>query len=164
MVSGNAGSDDLAGGDGNDTLKGGDAGDDLKGGIGNDVLHGGNGNDKLRGGEGNDTLVGGNGEDAFIFAETPVASHVDHISDFLGGDDRIRLDNSVLTGIGGDGALLSERFRKGTKADEKDDRIIYNKDNGKLFYDGDGKGGSDAKLIAILDNTPNLNASDFLVI
>jgi hypothetical protein len=33
-----------------------------------------------------------------------------------------------------------------------------------LFHDDDGKGGHDAKLIAILDDRPNLNASDIMVI
>jgi hypothetical protein len=42
--------------------------------------------------------------------------------------------------------------------------IMYNRDNGKVFYDADGYGGHDAALVAIFDDHPKLNADDFMLI
>jgi hypothetical protein len=41
-----------------------------------------------------------------------------------------------------------------TKAHDASDRIIYDTDTGKLFYDDDGKGGHDSVLFAVLSNKP----------
>ncbi|MCP4384196.1 MAG: calcium-binding protein [Hyphomicrobiales bacterium] len=164
VLDGQSGSDDLEGGDGGDTLYGSDGNDDLAGEDGHDYLNGGGSNDRLRGGNGNNTLTGGSGNDKFIFAENVTSSHVDHITDFERDKDTIQFDKSVFTKLGGTGSLDGEKFRKGTKAEEGDDRIIYDKDSGKLFYDKDGKGGSNKELVAYLDNKTGVSASDFEVI
>lgn len=47
---------------------------------------------------------------------------------------------------------------------DADDRLIYFKATGKLFYDANGGSNSDAVLFAILDNHSALTAADFAVI
>ena len=45
------------------------------------------------------------------------------------------------------------------------DRIVYDKESGKLRYDKDGEDGHKAKRFAILDDSPNdLAHHDFLIV
>jgi serralysin len=85
----------------------------------------------------------------------------------LHATDEIWLDQSVFTKLKL-GDLRKSAFYAHKNADEaKDgkDRIVYDPKSGKCYYDKDGIGGKEAKLFAILDNSPNdLNHNDFLVI
>src|SRR5262249_15054729 len=132
---GNAGADTLIGdnGDNNAGVLGKDT---LYGGAGNDILKGDAGDDKLFGGAGNDQLTGGLNKDSFIF-DTALnkSTNVDHILDFSHVDDTIQLENSIFKGI--TAANLHLTFYLGTKAHDADDRIIYDKASGALYYDSD---------------------------
>ena len=60
-----------------------------------------------------------------------------------------------------------KEFFAGNNVDEgkeAKDLVVYDEKSGKLWYDKDGAGGAHAKLVAIIDHAPNLNADDFSVI
>jgi Ca2+-binding RTX toxin-like protein len=157
ILRGNSGRNTFWGMGGNDFLIGRDGGDALFGGAGNDQLNGGLGNDRLK----------GNADaDAFIFSAILGASNVDHVVDFKAVDDQIQLDNAVMAALGPVGPLAASAFRANASGQAQDasDRIIYETDTGKLFYDKDGSGAADAILFAILDNKATISAVDFEII
>lgn len=138
----------------------------LDGDYGNDALSGGAGNDWLIGGEGFDVLTGGAGMDAFRFsgAEYWRDGSVDRITDFAAADDRIDLDDAVFFGLGPVGALGLDAFRLGAAALDWNDRIIYHRPTGQLFYDSDGIHNGEAKLIATLTPGTTLALGDLFVV
>jgi Ca2+-binding RTX toxin-like protein len=121
--------------------------------------------DTLHGRGGNDTLTGGGGHDAFVFDTRPNGrSNVDTITDFSAADDTIWLARKTFTQIAKKGALSKAAFWAGTKAHDADDRIVYNKKTGVLYYDDDGTGGHTMVRIAKLAMKPGLSEKDFFVI
>ncbi|BCH32022.1 hypothetical protein MesoLjLc_39520 [Mesorhizobium sp. L-8-10] len=139
----------------------------LNGLAGNDVLAGYGGHDWLKGGAGNDTLAGGAGFDNFVFdTALNAATNVDRITDFNVTADTIRLDNAVMPGLGATlGTLAAAKFWKSTTglAHDADDRIIYETDTGKLFYDANGNGSGGAVHFATLAPNLALTNADFVV-
>ncbi|KAB0266055.1 hypothetical protein [Microvirga brassicacearum] len=159
-LNGNAAANRIAGGDGTDTLRG------LSG---NDALLGDFGNDRLYGSSGKDILTGGNGRDIFVFdTRANKTSNLDKITDFSVRDDTIWLENTyfkVGKGSASKPTKMSKKmFWSGTSAHDADDRIIYNKKNGVLSYDGDGTGGRKAVEIAVLKKNLKMTDADFYVI
>jgi serralysin len=133
------GADVLSGGVGNDDIRGNGGDDTLYGDDGDDILVGGLGNDEIYGGTGNDYLRGGDGIDRFVF-DTVLNpnTNVDTIQNFVSGDDRIVLLQSVFTGLG---ATIDEvEFCIGAAANAAAHRVIYNDMTGQLYYDADGNG------------------------
>ena len=172
LIKGKGGADDLSGLAGADTILGGKGGDylygnngsSLAGGAGDDHLYGGAGNDVLNGGKGRDHLTGGDGDDAFVF-DTPLGpNNVGIIADFGKGHDTFYLDGSIFQGIGGPGGLAKEHFVVAVQAKTADEHILYNHDNGKLYYDEDGAGGVNKILFAKVDPHTHLTHHDFFVI
>jgi serralysin len=49
-------------------------------------------------------------------------------------------------------------------AGNADDRIIYETDTGKLFYDADGSGAGAAVQFAVLTGNPTITNADFVVV
>lgn len=160
VLTGNGGVDLLEGMAGADQLFGGQGGDTLNGGDDADILRGEEGDDILNGGAGADDIAGGSGADAFVFTNYG-AANADTLIDFQ-NNDVIWLDGNVFTGIGL--ALDSNEYQTGNSsvANTVDVRIIYNDFAHELWWDGDGAGGSDAQLIALIQNEPALN--QFVVI
>jgi Ca2+-binding RTX toxin-like protein len=160
-VMGGKGSDQVSGGRGADTVYGGEGGDFVTGESGNDTLFGmadndrlfgGGGADKLDGGAGSDNLTGGAGRDQFLFTVYDGTSdHADRVLDFRPRDDRLQLDNAVFTRLGPAGALDPDRFVRGAAAQDREDRLIWNRQDGSLSYDPDGTGRKDAVLVALFD-------------
>ncbi|MBD9371758.1 calcium-binding protein [Rhizobium sp. ARZ01] len=133
----------------------------------NNVIVGNGGANKIGGGWGNDTLTGGAGRDAFVFNTFPDASlNCDRITDFSVKDDVIYLENMLFTKIKGTGTLSSAQFKvnKTGAAEDSSDRIIYESDTGKLFYDMDGKGGGGGEHFATLSAGLKLTNADFFII
>ena len=129
----------------------------LAGLAGNDALFGLSGNDVLKGGPGRDTLTGGAGKDAFVFDTTPnTAANVDVLADFSVKDDTVWLDNAVMKAVGKNGKLAKDAFVLGKKALDAEDRIVYDKASGNLFYDADGTGKIAAIKLAVLANKAKL--------
>ncbi|MGO4705346.1 cadherin domain-containing protein [Microvirga sp. 2MCAF38] len=153
---GTGGADELTGEAGNDVLYGA---------AGNDVLKGEAGNDKLYGGLGKDTLSGGTGQDVFVFDTRPNKStNVDTITDFSVADDTIHLAKSIFRAIAKKGVLKADAFYVGAKTHDADDRIIYDKKKGALYYDADGTGGAAQVQIATLSKNLKMTNKDFFVI
>jgi Ca2+-binding RTX toxin-like protein len=119
-------------------------GDDLLFGFGgSDQLNGGLGSDQLVGGLGKDDLEGGRGADFFAYAEFG-AGNYDHIEGFQ-KSDTILLDVDVFTGIGSASETLKKKyFHEGTEAEGTNDKIIFDKSSGIIYYDQDGSGDAHA--------------------
>jgi Ca2+-binding RTX toxin-like protein len=154
-IRGNAGADRLYGGGGNDKVFGGSE---------NDVLFGGRGNDILDGGTGKDILTGKGGEDSFVFKTALGGGNVDKITDFKVADDTIRLENAIFTGLSG-GKLKGFQFEANTsgKATDGDTRIIYDINDGKLYFDANGDASGGRTLFATLSTDLALTNADFFV-
>lgn len=148
---------------GNDTVLGGKRSEAIYGGDGNDKLNGGLGSDILIGGAGKDTLTGGSGKDTFIFAATPLSANLDIVRDFSSADDTFKIKQSMFADIGPKGKLNADAFRIGASASDKEDRIIYHKATGSLYYDPDGTGPQAQVKIASLSNKAALALSDFVI-
>jgi Ca2+-binding RTX toxin-like protein len=137
----------------------------LTGSLFANALVGDKGANKLAGRAGNDTLTGGGGKDVFVFNTAPnKSSNVDKITDFRWQDDTVHLDNAYLKKVGSNGKLKADAFHLGKKAADAEDRVIYDKGTGNLYYDADGTGKIAAIKIAILQKNATLKVSDFLVI
>jgi serralysin len=156
-----------------DTLKNiegartGSAADKLYGNSADNAFRAGAGNDLLSGGLGNDTLRGEGGNDTFVFNTALNAStNVDRIQDFNAPTDVIHLENAIFTALTTTGSLASVAFRANTTglAGDADDRIIYETDTGKLFYDSNGNAAGGSVLFAIIENKVGLTAADFVII
>lgn len=134
---------------------------------GNDTVTGGGGKDTVAGGKGKDSLTGGDKADTFVFDAKLGKSNVDTITDFEHGTDIIALDDAIFAAIGTK-LEKSEFYAKAgvTKAHDASDRIIYNTESGKLFYDDDGNkaGGHAPILFATLASHPALDHRDFAIV
>jgi Ca2+-binding RTX toxin-like protein len=160
-------SDTLTGNGGNDVLLGGNGNDTLNGGLGNDSMNGGFDSDTISGGAGFDGVTGGPGNDFFVFNAPAIFANRDLVTDFVnaaGNNDTFRLENAVMPAIGAAGALAAARFFVGAAARDADDRIVYNKATGALFYDSNGVAAGGIFQLATLGNKAALTAADFVVI
>ncbi len=140
--------------------------DSLAGTNGPNSISGGGGNDYLRGYGGNDSLSGGSGSDGFIFNTALNAStNVDRITDYDVAADTIRLENAIFTALTAVGTLVAAAFRATTTglAGDATDRIVYESDTGKLFYDANGNAVSGNVHFATLSAGLVLTNADFLV-
>jgi Ca2+-binding RTX toxin-like protein len=144
----------------------------LLGNTGANVLLGNAGNDILNGGAGNDSLTGGIGADTFVFNTALTTTGIDSITDFNVVDDTIQLENAVFKALTVTGVLASNAFRVIghdiilPAVINNDYRIVYNHDDGAVFYDADGDGAVAAIQIALIGVTthPALTNADFVVI
>ncbi len=157
--------ENATGGTGRDKLSGDSKANGLDGGTGNDSLKGSGGTDTLDGGLGKDQLSGGSGKDKFVFSTALSNKNVDTVSDFKHSQDKIGLDDAVFAAIGIKLDKAEFYAKGGAKAaHDADDHIIYNKSNGKLYYDHDGVGGLGAVQFAVLSGHPSLSAGDFAIV
>jgi hypothetical protein len=81
-------------------------------------------------------------ENIFIFEDKLTKSNVKHIETFDTGFDEIWLDRSIFKTLKF-GAISSKSFlsaQNADKAENRDQRIIYDINSGKCYYDKDGKG------------------------
>ncbi len=156
--------------DGDNRMVGSKYDDNLKGARGNDVLDGGGGNDLLTGGAGKDVLKGGSGADIFGFGHLDA---VDRICDFNSkAGDKIALATEVTFDklekaaprTEFISALAASNFIVGKSAQDADDRIVYDKETGALFYDADGNGAGAAVQFASLKAGTALSVSDFYLL
>ena len=92
------------------------------------------------------------------------STNVDRITDFRSKDDTFHLDNAYLKKVGPNGKLAKDAFHLGKKAADAEDRIVYDKATGALYYDADGAGGAGQVKIAVLAKNAKLVLSDFIVI
>ncbi|MEH3144095.1 MAG: M10 family metallopeptidase [Methylobacterium frigidaeris] len=139
---------------------------DLTGNEAANVILGSYGANVLDGGAGADLLQGYAGNDTFVFASALVSGVVDRIRDFgtgAGDDDAIRLSSAVF-GLAS-GGLSAGAFKDLSQgAADGDDRILYDRTTGGLFYDADGSGAGERQQFALLENRAVLTAGDFTVV
>ncbi len=130
--------------------------------LGNSMT-GNSGNNNLNGGAGNDTLIGGAGADTFLFTTALGATNIDSLTDFDVAADTIRLENAIFTGLA-TGTLAASAFVANTsgKAADASDRIIYETDTGRLFFDMDGTGATAKIHFATLASGLALTNADFV--
>ncbi|MBJ6126642.1 calcium-binding protein [Microvirga sp. BT325] len=149
----------------NDVLKGDNGINGFYGLGGNDTIYGYGGYDALAGGAGNDKLYGGRGNDNFIFdTKLNAKTNVDKIMDFKSSeDDMISLSRKIFKKVGPAGGLKEEAFHVGKKAHDADDRIVYDKATGSLYYDPDGTGRAVKIKFATLVNKATLTHDDFAI-
>lgn len=127
-------------------------------------IAGGAGENTLNGRSGNDLLTGGGGRDQFVFDSALSATkNVDTVTDFKTRWDQIVLDHLVFTALDV-GAGAETAFTIGTAATSLDHRIIYNPISGALYYDADGSGVKAQIQFALMQGTPVIAFSDFLVV
>ena len=141
---------------------------DLTGNEFGQVIIGNAGVNIINGKGGNDTLSGGGAGDIFVFdTALNATTNVDTITDFNVVQDTIWVDNAVMPGLGAAlGTLAAAAFRANTSglAGDATDRIIYETDTGKLFYDADGTGAAAGIHFATLGVGLALTNADFVVI
>lgn len=127
-------------------------------------LTGNAGNNVLNGGLGNDTMTGDAGNDTFIFNTALGVGNIDRITDFNVLDDTIRLDDAIFAGLA-TGTLAPSAFAANLtgKATTPSDRIIYETDTGRLYFDSDGVGGTARVQFATLSAGLALANTDFVV-
>ncbi len=135
-----------------------------------DVMRGGGGKDFLIGGTGKDTLTGNGGNDRFVFDAPLVyvdyrghtAANRDDITDFHHNQDTLRLAHAIFTHIA-TGRLSTDAFHLGAHAADGQDRIVYDRPHGKVYYDPDGTGPQSQVIFAVLDEQPVLTEQDIVV-
>lgn len=150
-----------------ENLTGSSYSDCLCGNSGANSINGGLGNDLISGAAGNDILSGAAGADAFLFnTALNKTDNVDRITDFSVPNDTIRLENAIFTALGSAGALTAAGFRANTSglAADVSDRIIYETDAGRLFYDFNGNESGGRTQIASLSSGLNITHLDFIVV
>jgi phospholipase/lecithinase/hemolysin len=125
---------------------------------------GNRGANKIDGKGGNDVLTGGAGKDTFLFTTAlDGADNVDTIKDFRPVDDTISLSHLAFQGLAA-GNLPAGAFALSTSAPQADDRIIYDKATGFLYFDQDGSASAYAPIhFASVTAGVNLTAADFIV-
>ncbi len=141
--------DIITGSEGPNVLKGIEGDDDLNGLGGNDTLLGGPGTDFVAGDAGNDRLTGNADPDAFLFRVAPTPANADVITDFSPAQDVIGLSAAIFPGLPV-GALDASRLRLGPAATTPGHRVIYDSVTGRVFFDSDGSGATQAQLICTI--------------
>lgn len=142
----------------------GEAGNDrLIAGAGKDILDGGNGNDRLEGNQGRDQLTGKKGKDTFVLTNARRNS-LDNIRDFRSVDDTIAIVRSGFSRTLRLGKIRANQFQLGTQAEDVNDRFVYNRSSGVLFFDADGLGGIGQVQVARLANKASLSRSDITIV
>ncbi|MCU0533686.1 MAG: calcium-binding protein [Hydrococcus sp. Prado102] len=104
----------------------------------------------------NDTLTGTANNDRFIWSDLNGGSVA--IADFDPVNDELVI---WASGFGGElepGELSRDRFVLGTSASDADDRFIYDRSQGSLYFDSDGSGVLSPVLMAIFNDTSLTNA------
>lgn len=137
-----------------------------------DRIKGGGGDDRIDGGRGRDILEGGGGDDAFVFTKKGGSAVADVITDFSnrkGNNDHFEIDNSAWGGLK-DGWLKASQFdlvsgKPGKAQMDADDRILYDKAKGDIWYDRDGSGTKYGAIkLAEVDDGTVLSHKDFFII
>ncbi|WP_421723254.1 hypothetical protein [Bauldia sp.] len=113
----------------------------------------------IYGAAGKDKLIAGDKKEKFVF-DNPVG--FDRVKNFESGKDKFFLDQTAFTSLVL-GPLEKSAFRRGTEAEDGDDRIIYDKDTGKLYIDSNGNAGGGQVQFAKVDSGQTLKYSDFTV-
>lgn len=135
----------------------------IKGNSADNIIKGGAGNDTLSGGGGLDTLTGGDGADHFLFKSA--SEGCDVICDFTSGSDKVVIDGA---GFGINDLIFSSSNSGLPMPSQAKPYLLYNLDNGELWFDKDGSGNAAATQVAdlewsLLSETQKLLSSDIII-
>ncbi|WP_421725174.1 hypothetical protein [Bauldia sp.] len=109
---------------------------------------------------GRDKLIAGDKKEKFVFDDL---TDFDRVKNFESGKDTFILDQNAFLALA-PGPLEKSAFRRGTEAEDGDDRIIYDETTGNVYYDIDGDGGGFAPVrFAKVDAGQKLKYSDFII-
>ena len=116
----------------------------------------------LNGGGGNDTMSGLGGADTFVFSTSLGTGNVDTITDFNVAEDTIHLDDAIFAGLT-TGMLGGAAFAANLTGAATDalDRIIYETDTGRVYFDADGNGAIASVHFATLTANLAVTNADF---
>jgi Ca2+-binding RTX toxin-like protein len=136
----------------------------IEGTPGNDHLTGANGvSNRIDGGPGNDVLTGGSAGDTFVFdSHLNKHTNVDHITNFVHGADKVALSHQIF---GAHLVINARSFYAAPQAHhalDADDRIIYDKSTGALYYEKSLA--APAVEFAVLSAHPHLTFHDFVMV
>ena len=113
--------------------------------------------------EGRDVLKGQAGADTFVFDRAIGADNVDRIIDFNVNEadegDVLKMKGSVFGGLAA-GVLDAALFVVGTVAADADDRFVFDRASGQLWFDVDGAGGAAQELIATFEQNALVTAAN----
>ena len=167
-LSGDAGADVIVGDAGNDVIDGGSDADRLYGGSGNDQIFGGQGVDTLTGGPGIDRVDGGDGADRLYANSTPdtfvfggTAGAGDRVFSFQSGIHDLEIKASGFGGLAGSFAFTANPNPIAPSAQQA---LLYDTDDGKLYFDADGNGAGGRIHVLTLIGAPTLQASDIILL
>jgi serralysin len=149
----------------------------LGSGLNNLTLTGGNaingygnaGINVIQGNLAHNVLTGNGGNDTFVFKNTLTLTNFDTVMDFGYSSDVFHIDNAVFKGLS-TGTLSSDYFTlissaTSTAGVDGDDRILYDKAHGNLYFDKDGSGGTYNRVrFAVVDDNATVLYNDFVVI
>jgi Ca2+-binding RTX toxin-like protein len=125
------------------------------------------GANRLEGGGGADTLRGLSGADTFVFATKLGGGNIDNMPDFRPSADTIALDDAIFSAFAGrSGTILPGHLRINATglAQDASDHIIYDFNDGKLFYDADGMGGASGFRFGTVGIALDITKADFVVV
>lgn len=156
-----AGIENVGGSAQDDDIRGDGAANVFLGGGADDILQGRAGDDTLNGQQGDDVLTGGTGKDKFVFDLDGRDGKGDIITDFTRGQDKLTIDRTAY-GISTNDSAVTLVVGSDPAATTGKSTFLFESDNGRLWFDADGKGGSaNLELVAILQNVKTLSAGDF---
>jgi hypothetical protein len=163
-LTGRATADYIYGMTGNDRIVGRGGDDLLSGGDDNDIIIGGKGNDILAGGLGGDQLSGGTGTDWFFFddIQQSITDGRDSILDFELGVDKIAV-SSIDAEAGATGDQAFAFIGVGAFTGEGQIRATQRGDNTILYFNTDGAGGAEMKVVLRGVDADNLTDLDFIL-
>ncbi|MFI0843357.1 beta strand repeat-containing protein [Mesorhizobium sp. IMUNJ 23232] len=123
------------------------------------------GNNRLEGKGGADTLRGLDGLDTFVFASSLGSGNIDTIVGFVAADDRFQLSKAIFSAFTQTGVISSSQFRANAtgEAEDANDFIIQDVDNGRLYYDADGSGLGLRIHFATVGAGVTLTSADFII-
>ncbi|WP_259444686.1 beta strand repeat-containing protein [Neotabrizicola shimadae] len=158
--------ENLRGADGFGDILNGNAGvNRIEGLGGNDTILAGAGSDVVLGGLGQDEITLGTGADRVAYASSTEGG--DTVTDFNVAADTFQFAAAGFAGlVAGSSLGVTGQFvsnASGT-ADGAMAQVVYDNDDGLLFWDADGTGSGSAVLIATLSNLAGLTAADFLIV
>ena len=153
LIVGDAGRDTMLGGEDADRLYGGSSDDSLFGGAGADLLAGGPGIDRLDGGADPDRLYADGTADTFVFKD----GGGDRVFRFVSGLHMLEIHAGSFGGTAGIFDFFSGSTPVALGATQA---LLYDTDDGKLFFDADGDGAGGRVHVLTLILAPTLGSGD----
>jgi hypothetical protein len=116
---------------------------------------------EIKVGNSNDTLTGTANNERLIFSDLDGGTVA--IDNFDPVNDELVIWANTFGGGLERGELSRDRFVKGASATDADDRFIYARDKGALFFDSDGNGTLPPVLIAIFNDSASLSNANIFI-